>query len=149
MQKYAVNNFFVNVSVLAVVFRLQFSKNRQLWLKLLTYFANNFKKKDHFSQNCRFFENCRRNTTASMETFTKNYLRHTFALHFTSYLSIALSKIRSYSETIIKKLKNCQYLVKRTLAVYLIFYKPISFETLNIFLESKIKLTTGIFDFQK
>ena len=49
MQKYVVNNFFVNVSVLAVVFRLQFSKNRQFWLKLLTYFANNFKKKDKSS----------------------------------------------------------------------------------------------------
>ena len=72
-----------------------------------------------------------------------------FHLHFTSYLSIALSKILSYSETIIKKLKNCQCLVKRALAVYLIFSKPISFETLTIFLESKIKLTTGIFDFQK
>ena len=33
-----------------------------------------------------------------------------------------------------------------TLVVYLIFYKLIFFETL-IFLESKIKLITGIFDF--
>ena len=30
----------------------------------------------------------------------KNYLRHTFAFNFTSYLSIALSKILLHSETI-------------------------------------------------
>ena len=53
-----------------------------------------------FRQNCRFFENCCRNTTASMETFTENKLRPNSALHFTSYLSIALSKILSHSKTI-------------------------------------------------
>ena len=34
-------------------------------------------------------------------------------------------------------------------AVYVTFYKFIFFETLIIFLESAIKLITGIFDFQK
>ena len=34
-------------------------------------------------------------------------------------------------------------------AVYQIFYKLIFFETLIICLESTIKLTIGIFDFQK
>ena len=33
------------------------------------------------------------NTTASTETFTERELERNFALHFTSYLSIALSKI--------------------------------------------------------
>ena len=58
------------------------------------------KKPDNFAWNCRFFENCRLNTTASMETFTENSLRRNFALHFTSYLSIALSKILPHSKTI-------------------------------------------------
>ena len=71
----------MNVSVLAVVFRRQFSKNQQ------------------FGWNCWSFKNCRRNTTASTETFTENSLRRNFALHFTSYLSIALSKILPHSKT--------------------------------------------------
>ena len=58
------------------------------------YFADNFR------QNCRFFENCRRNTIASTETFTENSLRRSFALHFASYLSIALSKIFPHLKTI-------------------------------------------------
>ena len=71
----------MNVSVLAVVFHLQFLKT------------------NNFSWNCRFFKNCRRNTTASTETFIENSLRCNFALHFTSYLSIALSKILPHSKT--------------------------------------------------
>ena len=39
--------------------------------------------------------------------------------------------------------------MKTTLAVYPIFYKRVFFETLLIFLQSKIKLITGIFDSQK
>ena len=70
------------------------------------------------------------------------------ASHSTSYLSIALSKILSHSKTI-KTLRNCRYLVKMTLVVYLIFYKLIFFETLIIFLELTIKLITGIFDLLK
>ena len=70
------------------------------------------------------------------------------ALHSTSYLSIALSKILSHSKTI-KTLRNCRYLVKMTLVVYLIFYKLIFFETLIIFLELTIKLITRIFDLLK
>ena len=65
----------MNVSVLAVVFRRQVEKNLTVLPEIL------------------FFENCRRNTTASTETFTENLLRRNFALHFTSYLSIGFSKI--------------------------------------------------------
>ena len=124
------NEFSMNVSVLAVVFRRQFLKNRQFQLKLLV------------------FKNCRRNTTASTETFTEKYLGHNSALYITSYLSIALSKILPHSKTK-KALINCRYLVKTTLAVCLIFYKLIFFETLITFPESIIKLITRIFDFQK
>ena len=48
----------------------------------------------------------------------------------------------------IKKAKKLSYLVKATLAVYLIFYKLRFFETLMKFLESTIKLITGIIDLQ-
>ena len=72
----------MNVSVLAVVFHRQFSKNQKFCLKFLG------------------FENCRQNTLASTKTLTENYLRRNFALHFTSYLSIALSKILPHSKTI-------------------------------------------------
>ena len=58
-------------------------------------------------QNCRFFGNCQRNTTASMETFTEKYLGHYSALHIISYLSITLSKILSHSKTI-KNAKKLQ-----------------------------------------
>ena len=39
-------------------------------------------------------------------------------------------------------------MVKTTVAVYLIFYKLIFFESLIMFLEPTIKLITGIFDLQ-
>ena len=126
------NYFSVTVSVLAVVFRRQFSKNQQVWLKLSVFLK--IVGEIH--------------TTASTETFRENSLPRNFALHFTSYLSIALSKILPHSKTI-KNAKNCRYLAKTTLAIYLIFYKLIFFETLIIFLESSIKSITGIFDFQK
>ena len=48
-----------------------------------------------------------------------------------------------------KKLRNCQYLVKTTFAVYLVFYKLIFFESLIIFLKPTLKLITRIFDLQK
>ena len=41
-----------------------------------------------------------RNTATSTETFTENLLRSNFALNFTSYLSIALSRILTHSKTI-------------------------------------------------
>ena len=63
-----------------------------------------------------------------------------YPLHFPK-----LCPIQKQLET----LRNCRYLVKTTLLVYLFFYKLIFFETLIIFLESTIKLITGIFDFQK
>ena len=66
----------------------------------MLYFADNFQKTYNFGWNCRFFENCRQETTASTETFTENSLRHNFALHFTSYLSIALSKLLPHPKTI-------------------------------------------------
>ena len=71
----------------------------------LLYFADKFHKTDNFAWNCWFFQNCRQNTTASKETFTENSLRLNFALHFTSYLSIALYKILPHS-----KIKNAKKL---------------------------------------
>ena len=73
-----------------------------LWMfpSYLLYFTENFQKTDNFDWNCRFFENYRQNTLASMETFTENWLRRNFAFHFTSYSSIALSKILPYSKAI-------------------------------------------------
>ena len=66
------NYFSVNVSVLAVVLPRQFLKKRQF----------------------------RQNTTASTKRFTEKQLGHNFAFHFTSYLSISLSKILPHSKTI-------------------------------------------------
>ena len=78
------NEFSLNVSVLAVV----------------CISPTIFKKTDNFSQTCWFFENCRRNTTASTETVTEKQLGHNSALHITSYLSIALYKILPHSKTV-------------------------------------------------
>ena len=64
-----------------------------------------FKKPTILGKIVGFFEICRRNTTASTETFTEKWLEHNFALHITSYLSIVLSKILSHSKTI-KKAKK-------------------------------------------
>ena len=63
-----------------------------------------------------------------------------YPLHFSKFCPIQKQQ---------KTLRNCRYLVKTTLAVNQIIYKRIFFETLVIFLESTIKLITGIFDFQK
>ena len=82
-----------------------------------------------------------------METFAEKELGHNSALHITSYLSIALSKILPHSKTIKNGIHG--YFVKKTLTVYLIFYKLVFFESLIIFLEPKVKLITRIFDFQK
>lgn len=49
-----------------------------------------------FQSNCQFFENCQQNTATSQSDC---------ALHFTSYLSTALSKSLPHSYTI-KILKN-------------------------------------------
>ena len=49
----------------------------------------------NFTWNCRVFLICRRNLTPSTETLTERNL----ALHFTSYLSIALFKTLSHSKT--------------------------------------------------
>ena len=53
-----------------------------------------------------FFKICWQNTTASTEMFTEKELERNFGLHFTSYLSIAILKILSYSKAIknVKKL---------------------------------------------
>ena len=64
-------------------------------------------------------------------------------MYISSYLPMALSKILPHSKTA-KKMS-----VFGENAVYVTFYKLIFFETLIIFLESAIKLITGIFDFQK
>ena len=47
-----------------------------------------------------FLKICRRNTTASTKIFKEKELEHNSALHITSYLSIALSKILPHSKTI-------------------------------------------------
>ena len=79
-----------------------------------------------------------------METFKENDV----ILH---YISLPIDPLHFPIFCPIQKQKtliNCRYLVKTTLAVYLIFCKLMFFETLIIFLESTIKLITGIFDFQ-
>ena len=85
---------------------------------------------------------------ASTETFTEKYLERNFALHFTSFLSIACFKILPHSKTI-KNAKKLSAFGETIPVVYLIFYKLIFFETLIIFLEPAIKLIAGIFDLQK
>ena len=51
------------------------------------------------------FFNFWRNTTASTETFSEKKIGRNFALHFTSYLSIPLSKILPHSKTIKNAMK--------------------------------------------
>ena len=128
------NYFSVNVSIRAIVFRWQIKKKKMTILPEIV----------------GFFENCRRNTRASTETFTENSLQPKFALHFTSYLSIALSKILPNSKN--KKKKNAKKL--------LVFCENDSCR-LSKFLQTHIfwnfdyisriynQLITGIFDFQK
>ena len=50
----------------------------------------------------------------STKTLAEKIITLNFALHFTSFLSIALSKILSGLKTI-KKLRSCRYLIKTTL----------------------------------
>ena len=127
------NYFSVNVSIRAIVFCWQ------------------IKKKKILPEIVGFFENCWRNTRASTETFTENSLQPKFALHFTSYLSIALSKILPNS----KKKKQ-----KKNAKKLLVFCENDSCR-LSKFLQTHIfwnfdyisriynQLITGIFDFQK
>ena len=61
-------------------------------------------KNRQFQTKLSVFENCQRNTTASTKTFTEKQLGHNFALHFISYVSIALSKILPHLKTNAKKL---------------------------------------------
>ena len=129
------NYFSVNVSIRAIVFRWQIKKKKMTILPEIV----------------GFFENCRRNTRASTEKFTENSLQPKFALHFTSYLSIALSKILPNSKKK-KKKKNAKKL--------LVFCENDSCR-LSKFLQTHIfwnfdyisriynQLITGIFDFQK
>ena len=117
------NYFSGNVSVLAVVFRRQ------------------IKKPTILPEIVGVFLICRQNTTASMETFTEKELERNFTLHFTSYLSIAFSKILPQSKTI-KNSKKLSVFGKTTLVVYVIVYKLIFFKTLIIFLKPAIKLIT-------
>ena len=55
---------------------------------------------NNIRQNCRFSEICRGNAIPSVEKFTGKQLRRNFVLHFTSYLSIALSNILPHSKII-------------------------------------------------
>ena len=56
----------------------------------LLYFVYKCQKPDNLAWHRCFFFNYWRNTRASAKTFTENLLWRNFALHFTSYLSIAL-----------------------------------------------------------
>ena len=80
----------MNVSILVAVFRRQVSKHRQFQAKLFFFFCI-----------------CWRKTTANLKTFTEKELRRSSALHITSYLSIALSKILLHS----KAIKNAKKLL--------------------------------------
>ena len=66
----------------------------------LLYFADKFKKTNNFAWNCQFFEICWWNAAASTETSREKQLWCNFALHFTSYLSIALSKMLPHLKVI-------------------------------------------------
>ena len=57
------------------------------------------------------------------------------------YISIPMPHSKTMKNA--KNLKTCRYLVKTTIAAYLIFYKLIFFESLIIFLEPTMKLITG------
>ena len=74
--------------------------------------------------------------------------KRNFALHFTSYLSIALSKILPYSKTI-KSAKKMSVFGKNASRRFSNFCKLVFFEALIIFVEPIIKLITRIFDLQK
>ena len=71
-----------------------------------------------------------------------------FALHSTSYLSIALSKILPHSKTI-KNAKKLSVFGKNDSRCLSNFLQTHIFWNWIIFLELTIKLFTGIFDFQK
>ena len=62
-----------------------------------------------------------------------------------------LKFVREIQQLVQKRSKKnyIRYLVKMILAVYLIFYKLIFFESLIIFPEATTKSVTGIFDLQK
>ena len=95
--------------------------------------------------------------TASTETFTENSLQPKFALHFTSYISIALSKILPHSKKNKKKKTKTKTKSAKKLSIFCENDScPLSkFLQTHIFWDfdhiSKIynQLITGIFDFQK
>ena len=60
---------------------------------------------EKFARNYRIFRFCQQNTTVSKESFTEKQLERNFALHFTFYLFIALSKILPHSKTIKNAMK--------------------------------------------
>ena len=83
-----------------------FLKTLEMCLKIYHLdLTNFFLVPQCFRQNYWLFEIWLQNTTASMETFTKKWLGRNFALHFTSHLSIALSKILPRSKTIKNAMK--------------------------------------------
>ena len=122
--------FYVDVFVLAVVFRQQFSKNRQFWLRLSIF----LKTVGEIQQLVR-----KRSLKIYYDVILHYISLPICPLHFPKFCPIQKQKT----------LRSCWYLVKTNLIVYLIIYKFIFFETLIIFLESTIKLIKGIFDFQK
>ena len=93
----------------------------------MLYFTNNFHKTDNFVWNCQFFKNCWENMLASAEMSTENYyiIFHYIALptypsHFPKFCHIQKQMLR-----------NCWYLVKTTLALYLIFLQTHIFWNFN------------------
>ena len=125
------NYFSMNVFVLAIVFRRQLKKP-----------DNNGWNFIGFSKIvCKIQQLVRKRSQKIHYDVILHYISLPICpLHFSKFCPIQKQW---------KTLRNCRYLVKTTLAIYLIFYKLIFFETLIIFLESAIKLIKGIFDLQK
>ena len=84
---------------------------------------------NYLRQNCRFFEIYWRNTTASTETFTEKQILRNGALYFTSYISIALSRILPHLKPI-KNAKKLQEGGKNNPLRLSTFYNLLFFETL-------------------
>ena len=77
--------------------KLKWSKLSRLLQRVV--FLAWFASRSNFWQNCRLFKISQRNTTASTETLTEKWLGCNFALDFTYYLFITLSKILRHSKT--------------------------------------------------
>ena len=120
--------FSMKVSILAVVFCWQISKNWQFCLKMLVFWHLLPKYSSQHGNLLR--KVIRTKFCISLPIYP---------LHFPKFCPIPKQKT----------LRNCRCLVKTNPTIYLIFYKLVFFETLIIFLEPTIKSITGIFDMKK